>query len=99
RIDDGMMGEVRLQNGEPRIVYLDRGQLRVAERKEQWEPVKQAPNRLRPEEIAEVARAADRTLRALDQHQPIPFWFPVRPDEPVYDEGLVSIISRYLPER
>ena len=50
RQDDGMRGVVELvtisvdgKYAEPRVVYVDRGEKRIAPKKERWEPVAPPP--------------------------------------------------------
>lgn len=99
RVDDGKRGVVELVDGEHRIVYLDRGERLVAPKREKWvaEDTRRAP--LRHEEIREVAMEADRALSAIEKNQPRGFWQPLRLDAPVYDQGLVQVITAYLENR
>lgn len=105
RTDDGKLGEIRLEGGEPRVVYVDRGNVLIAPKKESWEPFEGMPAKLRPEEVAEVARVADLALQAVEEHRPFPFMEALtrRGSEktvtPVHDQGLVAVITRYLSER
>ena len=72
RLDDGVQGtviDVGTDRGEYRIAYLAHGEQLIAEKKEKWVPADPPPVALRLEEIDEVARAADFTLRAIDHHQ------------------------------
>jgi len=96
RDDDGKIGEVR-QDGEfLRVFYLDRGEVRVADRKEKWSELEGPPNKLRPEEIAEVAATADRCLRAMEEHRPFLAW---EKTALMHDAGLVEVVTRYLSNR
>jgi hypothetical protein len=104
RVDDGMKGQVELvampgfeQYEELRIVYMDRGEKRIAGKRESWQPVTEPPKKLRPEEIQMVAMAADRQLRALDENAPLMWWAPQL--ERVHDGGLVKVIAEYLLAR
>lgn len=99
RVNDGMRGTVELIDGENRIVYIDRGERLVAPKREKWvaEETRRLPMRI--EEIREIAMEADRALRALERHEPSRWWEPVRLDAPVYDQGLVQVITDYLENR
>lgn len=99
RVDDGMRGVVELVEGEHRIVYVDRGERLIAPKREKWAAEETRRPPMRPEEIREVAISADRVLRALDRHEPSRWWEPVRLDAPVYDQGLVQVITDYLENR
>jgi hypothetical protein len=107
RTDDGMRGTVELvqvpgfvSEFERRVVYIDRGEKRVAGKREVWEAEKDPPRRLRDEEMMRVAFAADRALRSLDKNEPDRWW---RRDNVAFDEQydpeLVSVILRYLVQR
>ena len=54
---------------------------------------------MREEEIRMVALWADRALRSLEQHRPDEHWRPIEGTEPVYDEGLVRVITDYLENK
>jgi hypothetical protein len=108
RSDDGKIGEIRMEGGEPRVVYADRGNVLVAPKKEKWEAFEGPPAKLRPEEIAEVARVADLALEAVETHRPFPFMEVLAGRDPqniamgttpIRDAGLVAVITRYLAER
>lgn len=108
RTDDGMKGSVELvavpgfeDEFERRIVYLDRGEKRVAPKREAWEPVRDPPRRLTPAEIQIVAWSADVELEAIEHNH-----LPRRWDTPdrrvgggAYDVGLCAAISEYLQKR
>lgn len=100
RVDDGMRGVVRRdERGNPQIVYLDRGSEVIAERKEHWELDPQPFRRLRAEEIREIASAADRILRAMDEGSASPlYWLRAAPRDS-YDPELVDLITDYLGAR
>lgn len=107
RVDDGMRGVVELVEMpnapgyvESRIVYTDRGERRIAGKREKWEPVVAPPRKLRAEEIALVAATADERLRALDTHQVYRWWDAVHagPRE-AYDPELVRVITEHLSKR
>jgi hypothetical protein len=110
RTDDGMRGTVELvqvpgfvSEFERRVVYLDRGEKRVAGKREVWEAEKDPPRRLRDEEIQRVAVAADRALRALDKNEPARWWqidarLGVGADEQ-HDHELVTLITDHLRKR
>jgi hypothetical protein len=103
RVDDGMRGQVELvtipgyELQELRVVYMDRGEKRLAGKREAWQPVTAPPKKLRPEEIQLVAMAADRQLRSLDMNEPLMWWAPQL--ERVHDGGLVKVIAEYLLAR
>lgn len=105
RTDDGMRGVVELtampgfeQYEELRIVYVDRGEKRIAGKREVWEPERAPPRALRTEEILAVAMAADRMLEALDRNLPVKWWEQGGPRVP-YDNGLVALIFGHLDKR
>lgn len=106
RVDDGMIGVVEMTSPpgfdrytEPRIIYFDRGERRVASKLEKWE-VEQSPGaKMRTEEMQLVAYAADRQLEALDKHQPDRYWEPVTSRRAIHDLGLVQLITDYLRKR
>jgi len=106
RTDDGMRGTVELVaipgfegETEKRVVYLDRGERRVAGKREVWEPEKEPPRKLRVAEIVQVAWFADRALQALDRNQPFHFWQTPSGDDVPHDPGLVDAITDYLNKR
>jgi len=98
RLEDGVEGAVRMEGGELRIVYSDRGTLMIAGKSEKWIPFDIGRMRLRPEEIAEVAIEADRTLRAIERHEPRSYWLSLKTSE-IYDQGLIDVISAYHGKR
>lgn len=102
RADDGMKGTVELvtipgfEHQEPRITYVDRGEKRIAGKREVWEPVKDPPRQLLPEEIERVAAAADTMLRNIDHNELFQWWkFGGIPGK-WHDDGLRRIICDYL---
>ncbi len=104
RTDDGMRGEVELvqvpgfdSEFEKRVVYMDRGEKRVAGKREVWEPEKAPPRKLRDEEILRVAHAADRELEAIDKNQPRKYW----DDAPrsMHDVELFNLVLNHLAKR
>lgn len=107
RVDDGMRGVVERVEmpqapgyTELRIVYTDRGERRLAGKRERWEPVTSPPRNLRAEEIALVAHAADARLRAIDNHEAYRWWDDVHLSARVpHDPGLVRLIAEYLAKR
>lgn len=106
RADDGMRGVVELiavpgfeHETERRIVYTDRGERRIAGKRETWNREVDPPRKLRAEEIQQVAVAADTALRAIDRNEPDRWWRrDARPD-PWHDPGLRAVISDYLSKR
>ncbi len=105
RTDDGMRGVVELtampgfeQYEELRIVYFDRGEKRIAGKREVWEVEKAPSRKLRDDEIMLVAISADRMLEALDKNLPIKWW-----ETPAggryHDTKLCDVIIRYLEAR
>jgi len=106
RIEDGMKGVVEMaappgleRYTEPRIVYYDRGERRIASKLEKWQ-VEQTPGaKMRTEEMLLVAYAADRQLEALDKHQPDRFWEPLEKRRTIHELGLVQHILSYLQKR
>ena len=99
RIDDGKEGVVSMEEGEHRIVYEDRGNSRIAPKKEHWVTEQQPDLRLRAEEMLEVAMTAEKALKALEKHEPFKHWEPLQPHLPAYDMGLRQVILRYLRDR
>lgn len=100
RIDDGMKGVVSQNGPELRIVYVDRGEERLALKSEKWVPDELKPGPLRLEEKATIAWYADRALRAYERNEIFKHW--EKPDvenEEVYDEGLARVIMDYLTAR
>jgi hypothetical protein len=106
RTDDGMKGAVELvqvpgfeDEFERRIVYLDRGEKRVAPKREAWEPEKAPPRRLTLSDIELVAWAADVELEAIEKNHLTRRW--EKPDRRggVYDLGLCDLIREYLAKR
>lgn len=97
RRDDGTRGTVALVEGERRVVYYDRGEQRIAPKKEVWDPeVTSERLPLRPEEMLEIAHEADRALRAIELHEPKRWW---EPRGPVHDQGLIEAVVAYLRSR
>lgn len=106
RTDDGMRGVVELtampgfeQYEELRIVYFDRGEKRIAGKREVWEAEKEPSRKLRVAEIVQVAWYADRALQAIDRNQPFHFWQAPNGDHVPHDPGLVDVITDYLNKR
>lgn len=107
RVDDGMRGQVELvaipgfdQYEELRIVYLDRGERRLAGKREPWEPVTAPPKKLRADEILTIASFTDQLLRSIDKNQPTKWWeWGYRREEPYHDIGLATLIVEYLEKR
>lgn len=106
RTDDGMKGVVESVElpgyehlKEPRIVYFDRGEKRIAGKREVWTLDVPPPRKLREEEVTAVAVIADRMLRSIDKSQPFRWWRSIEPDEPFYDPKLVELIAEYLLKR
>jgi hypothetical protein len=107
RTDDGMRGTVELvqvpgfeSEFEKRVVYLDRGEKRVAGKREVWEPEKDPPKKLRFEEVMRVAFAADRALRSIDKNEPDTWWRrDSTPVQAAHDGDLVGLIVEYLQKR
>jgi hypothetical protein len=99
RQDDGQKGLVAQQAGELRIVYLDRGESRVAGKGEKWVPDELPEGPMRVEEMVLVALYADRALRAIERHEPHRTWETPTPRDETYDRGLVRVIVDYLSDR
>lgn len=99
RVDDGMKGVVAQNGPELRIVYVDRGEERIALRSERWAPDALRPGPLLAEEKATIAWYADRALRAYERNEPLRYWEPANIDERPYDEGLMHVILDYLTAR
>ena len=98
RVDDGMKGVV-VQNGpELRILYVDRGEERMALKSEQWVRDEYQPGPLRNAEKMLIALHADRALRAFEKHEPLKFWDTPDGSE-IYDPGLIEVIQVYLTLR
>lgn len=108
RTDDGMKGVIEMvtipgfEHQEPRIVFVDRGEKRIAGKREVWEPEKTPSRKLREEEIMRVAEGADNLLRWIDKNETPKWWeFGVGPGmkEPHHDPELVSLIIGHLVKR
>lgn len=105
RADDGMRGVVELvsmpgfeQHTELRVVYVDRGERRIAGKREVWNEEKPAARKLRDEEILRVAHAADRMLQALDENLPVKWWDDT-PRPRIHDLELFNVILAHLAKR
>lgn len=107
RTDDGMRGVVELVTvpgydlEEKRIVYFDRGESRLAGKREVWEVEKTPPRKLRTEERLKVAVAADRMLLALERNEPHKWWDwnSLTSIRDLHDPELVRLIDDYLAKR
>lgn len=99
RLEDGQKGVVAQSGPELRILYVDRGEERLASKTEKWAPDEIIPGPLRLEEQWLIARYADRALQAHERHEPLRFWQLPKAADAVYDEGLVMAILKYLGER
>jgi hypothetical protein len=99
RVEDGMKGVVAQNGPELRILYVDRGEERMALKSERWVPDEIRPGPLRLEEKATIAWYADRALRAYERNEPFKVWEKPNIDEPIYDEGLTRLIIEYLTAR
>lgn len=107
RVEDGMKGQVELVTmpgyehlEEPRVVYMDRGEKRVAGKREAWEPVTAPPRKLRAEEILTIATFTDQLLRSIDRNEPSKWWeWGYKREEPYHDIGLATLIIDYLEKR
>lgn len=106
RTDDGMRGVVELvempgfeQYQETRIVYVDRGEKRIAGKREVWEPEKEPSRKLRDEEALFVACWADAVFEAIEKNQPFRFWESVKLDRTQHDPELVKLIIDHLRKR
>lgn len=108
RADDGMRGVVELvampgfeQHQELRIVYTDRGEQRIAGKRELWHEEVVPPRKLLDEEITAVASIADRLLRAIEKNEPSKWWewsHDARTSPP-HDPELIALIRSYLEKR
>lgn len=106
RTDDGMRGVVELtampgfeQYEELRIVYVDRGERRIAGKREVWQTEPEPPRKLLEEEIQRVAGAADLALRWLDRNEPLQWWKCGGIPSSWHDPELRRVISEYLRSR
>lgn len=99
RTDDGMLGVVEQHEGEPRIIYTDRGERFVASKQQKWTPWEPPKGPMREEEKLAVAHTADRVLRSLVEHVPAKLWTPIDLDAKPFDEKLVRVICDYLSTR
>ena len=99
RLEDGMRGTVGRNGPELRIMYLDRGEERMAAKSERWSPDELVPGPLREEEQVLIALHADRALRAYERHEPLKSWEEVHASTAPYDEGLFEVIVSYLMAR
>lgn len=99
RVADGQRGVVAQNGPELRILYLDRGQERLAQKSERWVPDELKPGPLRQEEMYLVALHADRALHAYETNAPLKWWEkPALTDVP-YDKGLIDAVREYLQSR
>jgi hypothetical protein len=102
RIDDGQKGVVAENGhtgGERRITYLDRGEVRVAQKSEKWAPEGTAPTELRPAERFLIAATCDRALRAYEKNEPHKYWETIPLTYKPYDVALMGLIDSYLSQR
>lgn len=99
RLEDGKLGLVESHNGEPRIVFEDRGERLVAGKQEKWDVFEPGGGPLREEEKMQVALTADRVLRAIVRHEPNRLWEPIDLGAAPFDEGLVRVVVEYLGQR
>jgi hypothetical protein len=105
RADDGVIGTVEevVLPGSPeperRIMYLDRGERRMAAKSEKWLSAESPPLPLRAEEKFLIALWADRALRAYEKNEPLKFWEKPHLSEEPYDSELVVAVLAYLSER
>lgn len=106
RTDDGMKGVAELvampgfeQYEELRIVYTDRGEKRIAGKREVWEPVIPPAKKLRTEEMQFVACWCDAVLEAIEKNEPFKFWESVKLDRARHDPVLVQLIIDHLEKR
>ncbi len=107
RTDDGMKGVVELvtlpgyELQELRITYVDRGEKRIAGKRETWTAEKAPPRKLRDEEMLSVATIADRLLMSFDLNEPAKWWQwgTESNDGPHHDPELVSLIIGHLVKR
>lgn len=106
RADDGMRGVVELvampgfeQYEELRIVYIDRGEKRLAGKREVWNVDAPPPRTLREEEIQLVAAAADMALRSVDRNEPLAWWKFGSVPNAFHDPELVALITEHLRKR
>jgi len=106
RVDDGMRGTVQLvavpgyDLQELRVVYFDRGEQRIAPKREPWEPVAPLPKKLRADEILTIASFTDQLLRSIDKNEPTKWWeWGYKREEPYHDLGLATLIIEYLEKR
>lgn len=107
RADDGMRGWVELvtipgfERQELRIAYVDRGEKRIADKREKWDDEVAPPRKLSPEEILAIAGVADRMLRAIEKHEPSKWWEWSHDARalPAHDPVLVDLLIGYLEKR
>jgi hypothetical protein len=105
RLDDGMPGTVELTTmpgseiPEKRVVYVDRGERRIASRGEKWVSAEPPPLPLRAEEKFLIAAWADKALRAYEKNEPLKVWEKPQLSHEPYDGELVLAILAYLSER
>jgi hypothetical protein len=99
RIDDGQKGVVAQVGEELRIMYIDRGELRQAQKSEKWAPEQSVPSTLRPEERFLIAATCDRALRAYECNEPHKTWEPLTARYLPYDPGLMEVVQFYLSQR
>lgn len=99
RQDDGKAGIVEQHEGEPRIVYEDRGERLIASKRETWTEMAIRTGPLREEEKLLIALTADKVLRAIVRNEPSKLYEPIDVDRQPFDEGLVRVVVGYLSDR
>lgn len=99
RVEDGMRGVVGYNGPELRILYQDRGEERIALKKEIWVVDDLKPGPLVPSERLIIAAWADRALECIERNKPHPTWIAPTEVRVPYDPELVRVITEYLAER
>jgi hypothetical protein len=99
RLEDGQQGVVAQNGPELRIIYIDRGEERIALKSEKWAPDELTPGPLLHAERYIIAAYADRALRAYERNEPHRTWETVRESYEPYDRGLMRVIMDYLSAR
>jgi len=99
RLDDGQKGVVALRGSELRVVYVDRGEERLAQKSEKWARDEIEQGSLLPAERFLIAATCDRALRAYERNEPHKYWEIIPPTYVPYDSVLMQVIDAYLSQR
>ena len=99
RLEDGQRGIVCQNGPELRVMYIDRGEERLAAKSERWIADDVKPGPLRAEERYLIALHADRALRAYECNEPLKWWEQLAITDVPYDSAFTRAIESLLTER